>query len=327
MECEALTLKETAEYLKGVGNALILTHSSPDGDTLGSAFALKGILELLGKKAEVVCGDKVSKKYSYLGKVAKTEGVETKGKTLIAVDVADKKLMSGIPEEIKDNVELCIDHHLSNKKYAKRLFLDDDAAACCEIMLSLCDELGIKPTEKIATAIFTGVVTDTGCFQFTNTTPKTHITAAKLMEMGADSEYVTRLFFETKSKGRLYLERKLFENLRLYFDGKCALTVLDYETLHSDKADLDELDGVSGIPRTIEGVFVGVTLKGKEEGKWKISVRTHAPVRADAICSALGGGGHIRAAGCEIKGDAETAINKILQSIEAELKNCEGVER
>ena len=200
------------------------------------------------------------------------------------------------------------------------LCLDADAAACCEIIFALCELCGITPDEKLASALFTGIVTDTGCFQFTNTTPATHIAAAKLMQCGADNEFITRLFFETKSSGRLFLERKALENLEMHFDGKCALTTLDYDTIHSEESDESELDGVAGIPRTIEGVLVGITLKGKEQGKYKISVRTHAPVDASAICARLGGGGHIRAAGCQIKGDAEAAKNAILASVSEELQ-------
>ena len=318
-KCKILSLKETAEYLKSVENAVILTHSSPDGDTLGSAFGLKRIIETLGGKAEVICGDTVPQKFSFLGEISEIEKVNFEQKTIIAVDVADIKLMSGIPMEIKERTDLCIDHHVSNKQYAKRLLLNSDAAACCEIIFDLCEELGITPDKELASSIFTGIVTDTGCFQFTNTTPKTHIAAAKLMSLGADSEFIIKLFFETKSPARLFLEKKVLENLEMHFGGKCALTTLDYETIHSENSDESELDGVAGIPRTVEGVLVGVTLKEKEEGKYKISVRTHAPVDASAICARLGGGGHIRAAGCQVKGDAETAKKAILESIAEQL--------
>lgn len=318
-KCKILSLKETAEYLKGVENAVILTHSSPDGDTLGSGFALKRIIEILGGKAEVICGDNIADKFSYLGQTADIENLSFCGKTIIAVDVADIKLMSGIPMEIRENIDLCIDHHPTNKQYAKCLLLEGEAAACCEIIFSLCKELKITPDPELATAIFTGIVTDTGCFQFTNTTAKTHIFAAELMNFGAKSEFVIKLFFETKSPARLFLEKKVLENLELYFDGKCALTVLDYDTIHSENSDESELDGVAGIVRTVEGVMVGVTLKEKEQGKYKISVRTHAPIDASAICARLGGGGHVRAAGCQVTGDAETAKKAILESIAKEL--------
>ena len=111
----------------------------------------------------------------------------------------------------------------------------------------------------------------------------------------------------------------MLENLEIHFDGKCAITVLDYDTVHSENSDESELDGVAGIPRTVEGVLVGVTLKGKEQGKYKISVRTHAPVDASAICARLGGGGHVRAAGCQVIGDTETAKKAILESVAKEL--------
>ena len=316
--CRNVSLESTAKFLKENDNYIIITHSSPDGDTLGSAFALKAILAQIGKESVVICGDEVPGKYDYLGEVFKGD-INPCEKTILAVDVADTALLSGKTAELKEKIALCIDHHSTNTEYAKRLLLDSDASATAEIIFLLAKELNVEPSKKTATALYTGICTDTGCFKFTNTTPKTHIFAAELMKCGADYEFVNRHFFETKSKGRLFLEGKAYDNLRFYNDGLCALTVLDFETINSANSDLSELDGVAAIPRTIEGVGIGITLKEKEKGKFKISVRTHAPYNAAEICARLGGGGHVRAAGCTVLGELETAINAVVESAQKEI--------
>ncbi len=313
-----VSLKETAEFLKENDNFLIITHSSPDGDTLGSGFALKMILSEIGKNSEVICGDEVPKKYAYLGEVYKGQFASC-DMTVIAVDVADTALLSGRTKEIAERVVLCIDHHPTNTEYAENLLLDKEASATCEIIFALAKEMCVTPNKNMATALYTGICTDTGCFKFSNTTPATHIAAAELMRAGADYEFVNRLFFETKSKERLFLEGKAYENLEFFNDGICALTVIDHETINSCEADLSELDGVAAIPRTIEGVGIGITLKEKEKGIFKISVRTHPPYNAADICARVGGGGHIRAAGCSVEGERDFAIKKIVESAEIEI--------
>lgn len=316
--CRNVSLESTAKFLKENDNYIIITHSSPDGDTLGSAFALKAILAQIGKESVVICGDEVPGKYDYLGEVFKGE-INPCEKTILAVDVADTALLSGKTAELKERIALCIDHHSTNIQYAETLLLDKDASATAEVIFSIAKCLGVKIDKKTATALYTGICTDTGCFKFSNTTPKTHIFAAELMTLGADYEFVNRHFFETKSKGRLFLEGKAYENLRFYQDGLIALTVLDFETINSASSDLSELDGVAAIPRTIEGVGIGITLKEKEKGKFKISVRTHPPYNAAEICARLGGGGHIRAAGCSAEGGQAEAIEKIVASAEKEI--------
>ena len=314
--CREITPEETLDCLRERDDYLIITHSSPDGDTLGSAFGLAGILNGMGKRAEVINGESVPARFSYLGALSDTDSAE--GKTVIAVDVADVKLVSGTAAELIKSAELCIDHHPTNKKYAPRLLLDGKAAACCEMIAKLGYAADLV-TEKVATALYTGIATDTGCFVFSNVTAETHKIAAMLIESGADAEFVNRLIFDTRSKARMFLESVALKNLKYAFDGKCAYTVMDYDVLHSPESDMSELDAIASIPRTVEGVTVGFTLKGREKGKFKVSVRSYPPVNASKVCAAFGGGGHESAAGCEIEGSADEVIDRVLREIKEQL--------
>lgn len=318
MKTRDLSLRETAAFLAERDHYIVLTHSSPDGDTLGAAFGLCGLLAAMGKEAAVVNGDTVPPKFGYLGICAAPP--DPAGKTVIAVDIADRKLAKGIPEPLLDATVLSLDHHPSHVRFAPLLLLEPNAAACSETVARLIPFLGIEPTPAVATALYTGIATDTGCFQFTNTSAETHRIAAALMEWGADAATVNRVMFETRTKGRIYLDSVAMRNMEYAFGGLCALTRLSYEDIHADGIDPDELTGVSSLPRTVEGVLIGLTLKEKEKNVYSVSARSFEPVDASAICAGLGGGGHVRAAGCEIEGDFETVKRLLLAGTERELK-------
>ena len=162
--CIDFTLKNTVKFLKKNNNYIILTHASPDGDTLGAGYALYMGLKQLGKTAEVICPEVIPSKYSYFA--CETDHVGYDNATIIAVDVADKRLLGSLEETFGDKVDLNIDHHISNIRYAKALWLDATASATCEMIYELLVALKVKFNDTIAKAIYTGISTDTGCFKY-----------------------------------------------------------------------------------------------------------------------------------------------------------------
>lgn len=311
-----IDVKECVALLKEYDNYLILSHRHPDGDTLGSAFALKSALDLLGKKSMVRCNDEMPEKYSYLWQ--DMDNSEINFDKIIAVDVADKKLL-GEEFEAKygDNVFLCIDHHMSNREYAENLLLEDRAAAAAVIYEVIC-ELGVTITPEIANCVYTGLATDTGCFMFSNTTPTVHRIAADVMEKGADYTLINRLMFETRTLSYIRLEQMAVASIESHFDGKCAIMTITQEMFKTSGSNESECDGIASIPRKIEGVKVGVTIREQTNGKYKVSLRTIEPFDAAKICGNFGGGGHNRAAGCEFDCSLEDAKKQLLEIIKAE---------
>lgn len=311
-----LNVKECASLLKEYDNYLILSHRNPDGDTLGSAFALKRALDLLGKKSMVRCNDEIHPKFSYLW--GELDNSEINFDKIIAVDVADKKLL-GEDFEAKygDNVFLCIDHHLSNREYAENLLLEDRAAAAVVIYEVIC-QLGVEITSEIANCVYTGLATDTGCFMFSNTTPTVHRIAAEVMEKGADYTLINRLMFETRTLSYMRLEQMAVASIESHFDGKCAIMTITQKMFDESGSNAGECDGIASIPRKIEGVKIGVTIREQTNGKYKVSMRTVEPHDAAKICASFGGGGHNAAAGCEFDCSLEEAKNKLLEIIKAE---------
>ncbi len=312
----SLDVKECASLLKEFDNYLILTHRNPDGDTLGSAFALKRALDLMGKKTMVRCCDDIHPKFSYLWDDISNGDIEYE--KIIAVDVADSKLL-GEEFEAKygDKVFLCIDHHMTNREYAEHLLLEDRAAAAVVIYEVIC-ELGVEITPQIANCVYTGLATDTGCFMYSNTTPTVHRIAAEVMEKGADYPLINRLMFETRTLSYIKLEQMAVASVESHFDGKCAIMTITQEMFRESGSNESECDGIASIPRKIEGVKIGVTIREQKDGKYKVSLRTIEPYDAAKICSNFGGGGHNRAAGCEFGCSLAEAKQQLLEIIKAE---------
>lgn len=311
MRGQMIDASAAASFLKGSDKFVILTHASPDGDTLGSAYALADALCALNKRVFVVCPDKIPEKFGYL--IKEYEAFEPE--TVVAVDIADEKLLGSLYDRYSGRVALCIDHHGSNTKYAEMLYLEADAAAACECIYNVINELGNVITPYMASCLYTGIATDTGCFKFSNTTPRSHRYAAELIEKGADYGEINRVMFEVKSRGRIAMERKVLENIEFYYGGRCAVITVTRDMIKETGCPLGDLDGVTAMSRQIEGVQIGVTIKEKPDGKYKVSLRTFEPYNAADICAVFGGGGHIRAAGCEFSCDIESAKRQLLSAI------------
>lgn len=314
-----IELEQCARILSETDDILFLCHRHPDGDTLGSASALVLALTAAGKNVALHCEDKIPRTFEKM-----LEGVNMnpsfEPKLIAAVDVADTTLL-GTETEAKyaDSVALCIDHHGSNKQYAKAVWLCPESASTAEMIFRLLESMGLEITPQIASCLFTGVSTDTGCFRFSNTTPDTHRIAARLMEYGADAQNIIQVCFETKSRAYSNLERLALDDMRLYLGGRAAVIAVTRTMFGISGADESDTDRLANLPRQIEGVLVGVTMRELEDGSFKASVRTHGDVDASEICRRLGGGGHKGAAGCTLKMTKQQAINTILGEIEKEL--------
>lgn len=315
--CLELSLAELCAFLKERDNYVILCHASPDGDTLGSAYALKRGLEKLNKNAQVICCDEIPKKYDYFIDDSDSTFVP---ETVVAVDVADIKLLGDIYAQFEGRIDLNIDHHISNTKYAKRLYLDAAAAATAECIYEILDELGVEFDGVMANALYTGMSTDTGCFKYSNVTVRTHEIAARLYEIGVDAAEINRKMFDTKSRSRLELEMMVLNGAEFHFDDRCMILSVTLEMQQKTGCSGSELEGVAAISRTVEGVLAGVSIKQVEENKFKVSLRTYPPLDASAICKSLGGGGHVAAAGCTLVGDLESVKKQILESVRTALE-------
>lgn len=312
-----IDLKECAALLRNYDSYLILTHRNPDGDTLGSAFAIHRAFCKMGKRSMVRCIDKIPEKYSFVWDG--TQNGDIKYEKIIAVDIADRKLLGEeFDAKYGDNVFLCIDHHMSHRDFAEHIFLQDKAATA-EIIYAVIKELGVPFDKGISNCIYAGLATDTGCFTFSNTEPSTHRIAAEMMENGADFALINRLMFETKTMTYLTLEQMALATIETHFNGLCAVMTITQDMFRKSGSNEGECDGIASLPRKIEGVMLGVTIRERADGTYKVSIRTVEPYDAAKICGKLGGGGHARAAGCDLECTLCEVKNTILKTIEAEI--------
>ncbi len=326
-QCKDLSLRETARFLKRHDNFIILTHASPDGDTLGAGYALFYGLKEIGKIAAVICADVIPGKFKFF--VHETDVVPLEGSTVIAVDVAAKGLLGSLEETFGDIVNLCIDHHISNSRFSDYLCLDANASATCEIIYELLEEMGVNINTDAANAMYTGIATDTGCFKYSNVTAKTHLIAAKLFEFEIEPAKINKIMFDTKSRNLLELERMVLDTAEYHFDNRCIILSVTAEMQEKTGCSGSELDSIAVISRCVEGVICGVSIKQTGAEKFKISLRTYPPLNASEIGKELGGGGHAAAAGASMNGSLNEIKEKILavlkpkmEAIDAGISSC-----
>ena len=317
MTNNGITVQQAAENLLNADNILLLCHKNPDGDTLGSAGALMFALKKLGKMCAVDCNDAIPPKYDFL-KIESFDG-QFIPDYIVAVDVADTRLLGDKLSGYAEEIDLCIDHHPSNTGYAKAVCCDGALPAAAQLMLKVVQAMNVELDEDIANCLYTGLMTDTGCFKYSATSAETHIAAAQLLQAGAWHDFIANRFFMSKSRKTIALEKHALNTLEYYFDDRCAVVELPMDVLSAVGAQPGDVDGIAAMPRTIEGVDVGITIRQISENMFKVSVRTNENANANEIAAGLGGGGHTKAAGCEVMGNMESVKNAILREVETAL--------
>lgn len=313
-----INVEKCAQILKEHDDYIILTHAHPDGDTLGSGFALCRALLKLGKRARVACADEIQSKYNYL--FNGIEFPEFEEKYVVAVDVATENLLGDLADKYAGKINLCIDHHGTNTEYAENLLLNADAAAACEIVLKIIKALKVKIDKGIADCLFTGITTDTGCFRYSSTTSNTFRAAAELIDFGADNGMINRVMFETKTKTYAALERLAIEGMQFFYDDRiCVITITQEMYERTGSSEL-ETEAIAPLTRQTEGVEIGLTIREKADGTCKCSVRTYESVDASVLAGSFGGGGHKQAAACKFSCGVEEAKAMLVERAKELLK-------
>jgi len=307
-------LTQVSELLKQADGIMIITHRRPDGDTLGGGYALCRALQSLGKRCFIANSSEISPNLRMFSGGKSRLPVEFEPEFIVAVDTAELPLMESLAT-YGERADICIDHHKTNKGYAKVTLLDDKAASASEVIYDVINELGVPIEGDIASALYVGISTDTGCFRFRNTTPKTMRIAAELMEKGVDFEELNRIFFETVSPERIALEKEMYNNAQIFDCGRLAISYLgrhDY--------DDEDYEGLCGKLRQIRGVVAAVLLREQDNGDYRISARAHRGFDCSVLCSKFSGGGHEGAAGGTVSGELHVSIERVKEAMSAELR-------
>ena len=305
-----MTRNETARFLQDHDNFALVTHRRPDGDTLGSAALLCRGLRQLGKTAHVLTNPEITEKYaSLLAGLTKDAAEDTD--TVVTVDVASPNMLGNYFAHLQDKAVLRIDHHGSATSFTPYELVEPKTAACGEIVYGVLKEMGAVLDAAMAEALYTAVSTDTGCFRYANTTAQTLRAAADCLEAGANTFALNQILFETNSLGRLRLQGWLVENAIFLQGGKIAICPLPLSKEQELGLTEDDLENISGFPRTIAGVKIAATLRQESTDTVKMSVRAVPGCDAAAICQKFGGGGHTGAAGASMKMTMEEAVEAV----------------
>ena len=304
------------DYIRQYDDYLIITHANPDGDTLGSASALCSALRRSGKKAYLFNNPEIPDKYlEYVGKYLATE--EYKWDKVISVDVASEELF---PKGFSGSADLALDHHPGNSIRTENKLLRPRYSSCGEIayrvILKLCDDI----TDEEALLLYIAISTDTGCFQYSNTNYNTLETVSKLLKQGIDNVSVNTRFFRKVSKARLQLEGLIYSSLKYYREDLICAALITREMLEKCGATADDLDDIASLACRSDNSKICITIREREDGRSKVSLRTFGGINAIDICSVFGGGGHQAAAGCTIAANPETACEMLISVIDEVLR-------
>lgn len=304
-----LTFQDVIDTIKRPQKTLILCHKNPDPDTLGSAFGLKHILEYLGSAAYVACGERPSKKFDFItnGNSLEFDGEEYE--RIIAVDVASPMQLGDL-SFLVDKVDLIIDHHAMNTRFAP--YYEDLGASCAEIIFSIYKELKINLPKNFFECIYAGMTGDTGGFRYSNVTSRSMEYGAEVISHGIDHAEINRIIFDSKTLGEIKAQKLTFEKMELLCDGALAIIMFTNEMKEQSSICDEDISDIVNCIRSIEGVLVAVSIKQgtRDPQKFSISSRANCDIDVSAVCASLGGGGHVRAAGATlVSPDPVSAFN------------------
>jgi phosphoesterase RecJ-like protein len=323
----------TTSKFSQIGQALrehqkfaVLSHVRPDGDALGSQLALALSLMKLGKDVRIWNEDGMLEKYSFLARaelMSKPPGAAEDVDVIVALDTAIQNRLGTTLQAVRSS-KLCIniDHHPSNPGYGDLLYIDASAPATGQILFELMKDQQLPIDAEIAENLYVAISTDTGSFQYPNTTARTFEIAAELIHCGVNVGKISQLTYENYPRRRIELLRELLRTMRFDLDGRVASFSLSMQTAADLGVFPEDNEGLIDHLRAIRGVIVAVFFEELAEGKVRVSMRSkNEKVDVCAICQKFGGGGHTLAAGARIPGALGEVGERVLKEV------CEVVKR
>lgn len=317
-----MTLDDILNEIKNVQNICILAHENPDGDAIGSCLGMYAVLKDMGKNVEILM-KKVPENFAFLPnfEVIKEEPVLEKFDMTIVLDCSDlKRVHSDFIKYFESaDVKVEFDHHINNAMFADYNIVNHVCPACCQILVSSFDYLGIELSKEALTCFLTGIITDTGGFKNSGITVETFEFAARAIENGINLPKVYKQSMLTITRNKFEAQKVAMDRMEFFADGKISFTYItrdDYEKLGLKDGDHE---GIVELGRNIKNVEVSVFLHEVEKG-YKISLRSNDYVNVSEICMIFGGGGHIRASGANTTMTLEEIKPALIKEIEKRLK-------
>lgn len=316
-----MSIANIASFLKDAQDITILTHISPDGDALGSSFALCAALEGMGKRVKVVLPEPLPAYFSFMNwqPMLYEDGLSVG--TLVALDCGDSKRL-GATEVLLAQAEtvVMLDHHKAGTPFGNLRFVNPASSATGEIIFDLLAALEVPLTPEIASALYVAISTDTGGFRYSNTTPRTHQIIARLLELPFDAARINRFLYDCVPYPKLKLAALALDALTFFENGKIGVIAVSLDMLRQSGAAPEDMDGLTDYTRIVQGVEIGILLKEKGPEEVKISLRSNEYADVSAVATAFSGGGHVRASGCVIHAPLAQATEQIVAAAAKILK-------
>ena len=316
------SFREIGNQLMAAETVLIYPHVNMDGDALGSAAAVCRTLRNLGKTSYILIEDDIPRNLLCLdrGYCTHDQNILEHVDVSLCLDCGDLSRFFKRKETfLKGRTSICIDHHRTTVPFCDFNYVDPEAAATGQLIYYLLKEMGTPVDGEIADAIFAAITTDTGNFQYSNTTRQCHEIAAELYDLDVDVRRVSQEIYESVRQERILLHSAAVAAMECFAGGKAAMAVVTQDMLKQTGAGMDETEGIVDKLRSIEGVEIAVLVKEDTE-KLKLSLRAKSWGNVAVIAEEFGGGGHTKAAGCSLKLSLEEGLPLIRQAVERSLQ-------
>ena len=311
------------EIAQGAKTILIAGHLRPDGDCVGAAAAAYLYLKKIYPEAQISAYvEKVPEVYRFLDpehSIFVEKLPEGPVDLFLSLDSSTKDRL-GEAERLFDTAgrTACIDHHVSNLGYARENFVEAGSSSACEVLYGLMDEELIET--RIAEAIYIGIIMDTGVFRYSNTSKKTMEIAGSLMEKGVPFwKYIDECFYQRTYTQTQLLGRTLLTSMRL-MEGRVIVATVTRRMLEFYGAQTEDIEGIIDQLRVTKGVEVALLLQEIDDQQYKVSMRSNTFVDVSKIAVYFGGGGHVKAAGCTMRGSLHDVVNNITEHIEFQME-------
>ncbi|MDD3304141.1 MAG: bifunctional oligoribonuclease/PAP phosphatase NrnA [Clostridia bacterium] len=314
--------KKAKEMIEKANKIYVVGHINPDGDAIGSSFAVYFALKNMGKDVNVIM-PKYSESFAFLPGIANAvESVEEECyDLLIAVDSSVKtRLAISEKDYNKAKQVIMLDHHKTSEPFGDFQYINSEIPAASQIIYDFLTEIGCEIDKTIATYLYAGIVTDTGSFNYSSTKPSTLLIAAKLLELNIDFSEICKKLNDTIKEAKLRLIALTIDNMEVYFDGKFRYSYVSYEDIKRLGLDEEDAEGMTNYLRMVEGTEIAVAVRGKSNGTNKVSMRSNGKVDVSKIAISFDGGGHARAAGYTMPKDLETSKKELLDAVGVMLK-------
>ena len=307
---------EIGKIIKEKSSFLVVTHKNPDGDAIGSSFALYNVLKELGKTVYLEIPTKPAYIYDFLDDYNAVE-ITTNSKdveVVIALDSAEMHRCGLDKEYVKDKLLINIDHHKTNPGFGNINLIEPEAAAVGCIVYDILKSNGLPITKKTAEYLYLSILTDTGSFRYSSTSPKTFKVAAELLEKGVEPWYIASNVYEREKPETYKLLSLTLDTLELHLSGKLALLYTTQDMFKRTNTTADNTESFVNFARSIRGVEVGVFLREDEPNVFKISIRSRGSVDVSEVAARFEGGGHKNAAGGTLRAPFKEAKQKIIDA-------------